>query len=228
MTLFSGLRPRSSMDRVVRCCSQWQRVFPDAEIVYPVRVLRTAAAADWVRGRGLGLAASCDDDLERVIAAGVAPRRVVLQCDDLPARTMWHAVGLGVGQHIVGSGEQMATLSACAERPQRVVLDITDEPDDATVEAVLDQPNLEVCGLHSRLARIDAVEEMIAVMAQLRYHRGRLLTRLSVEVAATDERPIEAIASQLADTVEGGCARFRYSRPVIQVCPDWLALTRET
>ena len=212
----------------MRCCSQWQKSFPDAEIVYPVRVLRTPGAAQWLRGHGLGLSANCDDDLARVITAGVAPRRVVLHCDDLPARTMWHAVGLGVGQYIVGSREQMSTLSACAERPQCVVLDVTDEPDDAMVEAMLDQPNLEVSGLHSGLDRIDTVDEMIAVMAQLRYHRGTLLTRLSVAVSGTDERPIEAIAGQLDDTVEGGCARFRYPRPVVQVCPDWLALTRET
>ncbi len=215
------------MDRVLRCCARWQKSFPEAEIVYPVRVLRTPGAAQWLRGHGLGLGARGDDDLVRIIAAGVAPRRVVLHCDDLPARTVWHAVGLGIGQYIAGSLEQIETLSACAERPQCVVLDVTDEPDDDTVEAMLDQPGLEVSGLHSDLNHIDTVDEMIAVMAQLRYQRGLLLTRLSVAVTGTDDRPIEAIASQLEDTVEGGCARFRYPRPVVQVCPDWLALTRE-
>jgi len=228
MTLFHALRPRTSMDRVARCCSSWQKSFPDAEIVYPVRALRMPGTAQWLREHGLGVSAGCDDDLARVIAAAVAPRRVVLHCNDLSARTIWHAVGLGVGQFIAGSREQIATLSACAERPQCVVLDVTDEPDGDEVEAMLRLPNLQFCGLHSELDRIDAVEEMIAVMAQLRYRHGLLLTRLSVAVSGADERPIEAIASQLDDTVEGGCARFRYPRPALQVCPDWLALTRET
>ena len=228
MTLFQGLRPRSSTDRLLRCCSRWQESFPEAEIVYPVRLLRSPGAAQWLRGQGAGLSARSDDDLGHIIAAGVAPRRAVLHCDDLPTRTIWHAVGLGVGQYIIGSHEQMATLSACAERPQSVVLDITDRPDDATVKAMLDQPNVQVLGLHSNLDRIDAIEEMIAAMAELRYQRGALLTRLSVAVSATDPRQIEAISSQLNDTVEGGCARFRFPRLVVQVCPDWPALTRKS
>jgi hypothetical protein len=227
MTLFHALRPRASTDRFVRRCASWQKSFPDAEIVYPARVLRTSGVAPWLRKTGFGVSAGCDDDLSCVLVAGVAPRRVVLHCDDLPARTIWHAVGLGVGQFIAGSGEQIATLSACAERPQWVVLDVTDEPDDDAVEEMLQAPNIEVCGLHSELDRIDTVDEMIAVMAQLRYRHGLLLTRLSVAVSGTDERPIEAIAGQLGDTVEGGCARYRYPRPVVQICPDWLALTRE-
>jgi hypothetical protein len=127
----------------------------------------------------------------------------------------------------VGSREQISTLSACAERLQCVVLDVTDQPGDDDIEAMLGQPNIEVTGLHSDLDRLNTVDEMIADMAQLRYHKGVLLTRISVAVPGTDERPIEAIAGQLDDTVEGGCARFRYPRPVVQVCPDWLALTRE-
>lgn len=211
----------------MRCCAEWQKSFPDAEIVYPGRVLRTPGAARWLRGHGVGLTASCEDDLALIIGAGVAPRRVVLHCNNLPTRTIWHAVGLGVGQYILGSREQITTLSACTDRPQCVVLDVTDEPGDDDVQAMLGQPNIEVSGLHSDLDRLDTVNEMMAVMAQLRYHMGVLLTRVSVAVSGTDERPIAAIASQLDDTVEGGCARFRYPRPVVQVCPDWLALTRE-
>jgi diaminopimelate decarboxylase len=227
MTLFHGLRPQLSTDGILRSCSLWSKSFPEAEVVYPVRILRTPGTAQWLRGHGLGLTVNSDNDLTAVIRAGVSPRRVVLHCDDLSARTIWHAVGLGVGQFIVGSREQISTLSACAERLQCVVLDVTDQPGDDDIEAMLGQPNIEVTGLHSDLDRLNTVDEMIADMAQLRYHKGVLLTRISVAVPGTDERPIEAIAGQLDDTVEGGCARFRYPRPVVQVCPDWLALTRE-
>lgn len=180
-----------------------------------------------MRGQGLAVSANCYDDLARAMAASVPPRRVVLHCDDLSARTLWHAVGLGVGQYIVGSQEQVETLSACAEHRPLVVVDVSDEPDEETVQAMLGDPDLDVTGLHSELDRVDTVDDMIALMAQMRYHRGVLMTRLSVAVSGIDHRSIEAIASQLEDTVEGGCARFRYPRPTIQVCPDWLALTRE-
>lgn len=219
-----ALRLRSSFDRAVRGCTRWEKSFPDAEIVYPARVLRTSAGAEWLRSQRLMVGARCDDDLARAIAAGVAPRKIVLRCDELSARTIWHAVGLGVGQYVAGNDEQIATLSACAERRPRVVLDVSDEPDDVALQRLLNQPGLAVSGLYSELNRIDAVDEMIALMAQLRYRRGLLLTRLSVGVSL-DDRPIEALAGQLEDTMEGGCARFRYPRPAVQVCPDWVAVT---
>ena len=100
----------------MRCCSSWQKSFPDAEIVYPARILRTSGVAAWLRETGFGVSVGCGDDLACVLVSGVAPRRVVLRCDELSAGTIWHAVGLGVGQFIAGSGEQIATLSACAER----------------------------------------------------------------------------------------------------------------
>ncbi|MCW2649944.1 MAG: lysA [Mycobacterium sp.] len=228
MGFFQAIHSRTSTDRVQRCCSHWHTSFPEAEVVYPMGALRTPAAAQWLRAHGLGLSASSDDDLARVIAAGIAPRSVVLHCHDLPARSVWQAVGLGVGQYIVGARGQVSTLAACAERPRCVVLDVTHEHDDDAVQAMLDEPHLEVSGLHSGLDRVDTVDGLIALMAQLRYHRGVLMTRISVAMSGADDRAIEAIASQLDDTIEGGCARFRYPRPVVQVCPDSVALTRET
>lgn len=115
-----------------RRCSSWRQAFPRAEIAVPARLLTVPHAADWVRGHGAYVEVCSDADLNLTLLNGVSFGRLIFQNDNAASRTVWHAIDLGVGRFVVSADRQ--TLSAMARRPQRVLVDITDEPADDLVE----------------------------------------------------------------------------------------------
>ena len=59
------------------------------------------------------------------------------------------------------------TWSAMARRPQRVLVDITDEPADDLVEAVLTREQLDFLGVRRQLSAADDAENVARAIGQL-------------------------------------------------------------
>jgi diaminopimelate decarboxylase len=232
---FSGMlhrgRPNLSTSaddelEVLRRCSRWRKAFSDAEVAYSATVLRIPGAPQWVRGHRRGVDARGDEELALTVAAGIRPGHVVLHCEDAAPGTVRHAVALGVGQFVVGSDEQIATLAACARRPQPTLVDVTAEPADELITAVLAQHQLDLIRLRGHLDTVglaEVVGRMISEMERFRHEYGVILTCLSVAVSGGAERPVDPtdVASGIDEALDDACARFRFPRPAPVVSPGW-------
>jgi hypothetical protein len=232
---FSGMLHRGRVNpstaandelEVLRRCSRWRKAFPDAEVAYSATVLRIPGAPQWVRGHGLGVDARGDEELALTVAAGIRPGHVVLHCEDAAPGTVRHAVALGVGQFVVGSDEQIATLAACARRPHSTLVDVTAVPADELITAALAQHQLGVIGLHGHLdtaGLAGGVRRMISEMERFRHDHGVILTCLSVAVSGGTEHSTDPtdVASGIDEALDDACARFRFPRPAPVISPDW-------
>jgi diaminopimelate decarboxylase len=216
---------------VLRRCSLYQKAFPEAEITYPVAALRLPAVATWVRRHGRTVDVRSGDELDRAISAGVHPVRVVMHRDDATASPIRRSVNIGVGRFVVNSPSQVALLVSCAERSQRVVVDVTSDLARETIDAVLAQNRVNLIGLHSQLGisvinepgLAEVVGRMIAQMAQIRRYHNVLLTRLSVAGGtasrADDRARLRRLNDAIEDAVDDSCARWRFPRPLLVLSP---------
>jgi diaminopimelate decarboxylase len=125
-----------------------------------------------------------DDELALAVSAGIRPVRIVFYCDHVATRTTWHAVGLGVACFTVRTERQMGQLSACAPRPQRVLVDVTGRPAGDLLAGVLAEDQLQLIGLHLNLGSAghpaEEVNRVLGQMAQLSRDHAVVLSRLSL------------------------------------------------
>ena len=226
----SGSAPAAVEQAVVlRRCAEWRKVFSGAEVAYPADALTYPPAAAWIRRHGLSVEACSAEGLSLTVSAGIRPARVVFRCAGAANSTISDGIGLGFGQFIVASHHDVAMLGACAQRPQRVLVDVTTEPVDDLAAAILADGRLDLVGVHSTIDRADgcgAVERALAQMSYLRHHDGMITTRLYL---AVDERPaggtLSSLAGAIDDAVDEGCARWRFPRPEPVIAPDLAILT---
>jgi diaminopimelate decarboxylase len=219
----------------LRRCAMYRKAFQGAAISYPAAVLRSDAVATWIRRHGVGLNVTTAEELDRAMAAGIAPLRIVMHCRDGSAGPTRLAVNARIGRFVVNSSQQLAILASGDRRPQRVLIDVTAESADALATEVVSRGRLDLIGLHCGLgdtgdaAARSAVFDMVGQMSRIRREYGVILTRLSfAEGEARDgccERSDPSrVAGVLDDAVEDASARYRYPQPVLVLSPRRSAL----
>lgn len=198
-----------------------RRALRGTPLQVPAELLTTAAVADWVRRRGLGVDVSSAEELELALAAGLAPERVAAQC--LDAAAVQAALGAGVGRFMVGSYAEVLLLAAQRSPAPRVLIDVTEEAGDRLAASVTSTLRFDVVGLRWRIETddaeaVDAVRGMVEKMARLRRERGIILTRACLTGygrGGADSAELRQGVHRLQLTVEEACARLRYPRPAL-------------
>ena len=175
------------------------------------------------------------DDLALALSVDIPASRIVMHDDGITAAPIRCAVNAGVGRLVVACCHQVAVLGSCAQRPQRVLVDVTTDcatTAAATAAAVSARRQLNLIGLHAGLTPTadstdyaDVVEQMIGQMADIRREHDVILTRVSLAGgAALSSTPagvgeLRALAAALDDALDEGCARFRFPRPALILAP---------
>lgn len=222
-----------SASDVRRWYPRYQKAFPWAAITCPAEVVRTPAVAAWVKEHGHTVDVHSSDELRLAVAAGIPSVRITMHDDGVTAGPIRCAVIVGVGRFVIGCKEQVAVLASCARQTQRILVDVTaGEPDDA-VDEVVACKRLNLIGLHKRLATgpvdaaryAQAVDEMVAKMAQIRREHGVILTRASLSGASVPRvctevgTELTSCAAAIEDAFDDACARFRFPRPALVLAP---------
>ena len=214
-------------------CAAWQDALPRAEIVFPAPVLAISAAAKWVRtkvrDREAFVGVRNEQELALAIAACIPPARVVFHSDNAVTRTIWHAVGLGVGRFVVSTERQLLTISACAPQPQCVLVDIATGPVGGLLAAVVAEERLDLTGLHCQLDNTSQVDDILAAIGQLAQFVGdhavapsslSLAVPESVNGSQDNLDIARALVTAVADAVARRCQELGLPRPVLMVAPD--------
>ncbi|MGW6625485.1 diaminopimelate decarboxylase family protein [Nocardia sp. NPDC055002] len=185
-------------------CRAYRKHFPDTEIVYAGTALMLRTVARWVAEEGLAVQVGSTGELEVALAAGIDPRRIVLQGNGAPFDELRAAVGAGVGRIVVSTLTEITLLASLVTRPQQVLLRVApgievpgssrfgfplgSDSCAAAVARIIAQPKLILTGLHCHLgAQIhdpdlygEAIRRMIAEMAWIQAEHGALLTHLDI------------------------------------------------
>jgi hypothetical protein len=191
----------------------------------PAELLSDAAAALWVRRRGLGVDVSTAEELQLVLAAGLPAARVLAQCPDVDAVSA--AVAAGVGRYVIGRWSQVLLVAGCGPS-QRVLIDVTEPAGERLATSVMALAMLDVVGLRCRIGgdgaqAVDALTRLIEMMARLRRAHGVILTRASLSGYGRGDADSEALrrgVRELQLTAEESCARLRYPRPALMLSLD--------
>jgi len=189
-------------------------------------------AAMAVRKQGHAVDVRSYDELTLALSVDIPASRIVMHDDGITAAPIRCAVNAGVGRLVVACCHQVAVLASCAQRPQRVLVDVTTDCAYATAAAVSARRRLNLIGLHAGLTPTadstdyaDVVEQMIGQMADIRRERDVILTRVSLAGgAALSSTPagvgeLRTLAAALDDTLDEACARFRFPRPALILAP---------
>ena len=210
-------------------CSYWRNTLAGVEVAFPARLLKASHAAKWVHGNRPYIDVRSAEELELMLASGVPPILVIFDTEGAVTRTVWHAIGLGVGQLVVNDERQVKTLSAIAQRPRRVLVDITDERAEellAKVDAYLDPSTI---GLRCEL-RADAVQDVDRVMGRVRAlldHHGLTVTHLRLVVPKPQGHPpVEprALATAIERARNDSYEHFGLPLLAMGVSVDWQTL----
>ncbi|BBY14450.1 type III PLP-dependent enzyme domain-containing protein [Mycolicibacterium litorale] len=186
----------------------------------PAELLTTAAVADWVRRRGLGVDVSSASELSLALDAGLPAARVAAQCGDV--ETVEAAVAAGVGRFVIGGWSEVMLLAGQPSAAHRVVVDVTAGTGERLAASVMSLGRLDVVGLRCSVSGDaeagEAVRRMIEQMARLRRLHGAILTRVCLAgYGRGDVDPQElrrgVLGLQLA--AEEACAALRYPRPAL-------------
>jgi diaminopimelate decarboxylase len=213
--------------QVVVRCNRWRKAFRDASVAYPASVLSIPLAANWIREHGCQVNAPSPQGIAFTMSARISPAHVMFHCHGATGPTISRAIGLRIGQLIVDSESATVMVGACAEEPQHVLVEVTDDKTDGLVAAVLAEVPLTLTGLYREAERPeDAVFPMLEHIADVRRRHGILLRRIAVAMRGEPTSP-EQLAEDIRDVIEDGCARLRLPRPALTVFPNRIALTRD-
>jgi len=176
---------------LLRWCSYWRDTLPGFQIGFPARLLRAQRTAEWVRGNHAYLDVSSAEELELMLSSGIPPVLVTVDTEGAATRTLWHAIGLGVGQLVVSHEREIRILSAMVQRPRRVLVDISDEYGEDLLGQVQAHLGLDIIGLRCRLCA-DCVQDVDRVMgriAGLVDRHGLIVTHLRLVVPKPQGHP---------------------------------------
>ncbi|MFD7325986.1 diaminopimelate decarboxylase [Streptomyces sp. NPDC059875] len=242
-------------------CRTYRTAFPAADVVYAAKAFLCRAVAHWAMEEGLGLDVCSAGELALAVTTGFPPERIVMHGNAKSPEDLHTAVRLCVGRVVLDSASEIARLAAitpAGTRQQvmvRVVpgiaagghakirtgtegqkfgLSITDGSARHAIARVLDQPRLELVGLHchigSQIATVKpyvaAVRRMIGLMARVRDEHGVALPQLDVGGGhAIAYRPgeqslnIGVLAGRVRAEIEEGCARAGLPVPRLTLEP---------
>ncbi|MEU9992656.1 diaminopimelate decarboxylase [Streptomyces sp. NPDC048045] len=196
-------------------CRTYRDAFPDAEVLYAAKAFLCRAMADWIAGEGLGLDVCSAGELELAVSIGFPPERIVLHGNAKSPRDLETALRLGVGRIVIDSPSEIARLAAAVgpgghqkvmvrvvpgisagghekirtgTDDQKFGLSIADGYAQHAIARILDQPQLELTGLHCHLGSqitslkpyLAAVRRMVGLMARLHEQHGLVLPEIDL------------------------------------------------
>ncbi|MEV8101361.1 diaminopimelate decarboxylase [Streptomyces sp. NPDC088135] len=196
-------------------CRTYLRSFPDTEVVYAAKAFLCRALLRWVREEGLGLDVCSAGELEFAVTTGFPPERIVLHGNAKSPDDLEAALRLGVGRIVIDSAWEIARLSALVPHGarqkvlvrvvpgvnagghaairtgtdgQKFGLSITDGSAQYAVARILDQPRLELVGLHCHIGSqistakpyLTALRRVVGLLAQIRHQHKIVLPELDL------------------------------------------------
>lgn len=196
-------------------CRTYRDAFPEAEVLYAAKAFLCRAMAHWVEEEGLGLDVCSAGELELAVTTGFPPQRIVLHGNAKSPHDLETALRLGIGRIVIDSPSEIARLAAAVgpgghqkvmvrvvpgisagghekirtgTDDQKFGLTLTDGHAQHTIARILDQPQLELTGLHCHLGSqitsvkpyLAAVRRMVGLMARLRDAHGVVLPELDL------------------------------------------------
>jgi diaminopimelate decarboxylase len=220
----------------------YRAAMPGVDLVYASKALLSTAVAGWALTEGADVGVCSGGELATALAGGVPPSRVILHGDTKTGAELLDAVAAGVGRVVIDCPSEIALLAGRVRRRQRVLVRvIPDTPNThaaqkfgfaladcqaaAAVKRILDQPSLDLTGLHCQLGSQlsdaglygAAVRQMLALMAEVRDRHGVVLTELNLG-GGQAMQPGE-LAAEVGAALESACAEFGYPRPQVVVEP---------
>ena len=230
---------------------EYRAALSDVELVYAGMALLSTAVAGWAAAEGAGVAVCSAGELATALAGGVPPSRIILHGNAKTAGELHDAATAGVGRVVIDSPSEITLLAARLRRRQRVLVrvipDVGAEASDrkfgfalaggqaaGAVKRVLDQPCLELVGLHCQLGSQvadpglygEAIRQMVALMAEVRERHQVVLTELNlgggnaVPYRSGDpEADLPTLAASNDGALRSACAQYGYPRPQIVIEP---------
>ncbi|MCS0602331.1 diaminopimelate decarboxylase [Streptomyces sp. LP11] len=196
-------------------CRTYRAAFPDAEVVYAAKAFLCRAMAHWADEEGLGLDVCSAGELELAVTTGFPAERIVLHGNAKSPRDLDTALRLGVGRIVIDSPSEIARLAAAlgpdghqkvlvrvvpgivagghekirtGTEDQKFGLSLADGHAQHAITRILDQPQLELTGLHCHLGSqitgvkpyLAAVRRMVGLMARVHEQHGLVLPELDL------------------------------------------------
>ncbi|MGW3815376.1 diaminopimelate decarboxylase [Streptomyces sp. NPDC005046] len=242
-------------------CRTYRRAFPEADVVYAAKAFLSRAMAHWMQEEGLGLDVCSAGELTLAVTTGFPPERIVMHGNAKSPEDLRTALRLGVGRIVVDSTSEITRLSAITPSgtrqkvlvrvvpgiaagghvkvrtgtdDQKFGLSITDGSAQHAVTRILDQPHLELVGLHCHIGSqiasvkpyVGAVRRMLGLLARIRDQHGVALPQLNIGGGhAIAYRPGEGslsvgvLAGRVRAELEDGCARAGLPVPRLTLEP---------
>ncbi|MEU2878991.1 diaminopimelate decarboxylase [Streptomyces sp. NPDC007070] len=196
-------------------CRTYRDAFPDAEILYAAKAFLCRAMIHWIDEEGLGLDVCSAGELELAVTTGFPAERIVLHGNAKSPRDLESALRLGVGRIVIDSPSEIARLAAAVgprghqkvmvrvvpgisagghekirtgTEDQKFGLSISDGYAQHAITRILDQPQLELTGLHCHLGSqitsvkpyLTAVRRIAGLMASLHGQHDLVLPELDL------------------------------------------------
>ncbi|MEU1198064.1 diaminopimelate decarboxylase [Streptomyces sp. NPDC005813] len=229
-------------------CRTYRHAFPDAEVLYAAKAFLCRAMVHWVGEEGLGLDVCSAGELELAVTTGFPAERILLHGNAKSPRDLELALRLGVGRIVIDSPSEIARLAAAVGpgRRQKVMvrvvpgvsagghdkirtgtedqkfgMSLRDGYAQHAIARILDQPRLELTGLHCHLGSqittvkpyLAAVRRLVGLMARLHEQHGLVLPELDLGgghgIAYRPGEPaldLTALARQVRAELTAGCA----------------------
>lgn len=238
---------------------RYRAALPGVDVVYAGKSLLTVAVARWVADEGLGLDVCSGGELATALAGGVDPARIIMHGNVKTPDELRDAATVEVGRIVADSPIEIAFLSGRVRRRQQVLVRVTPDIDirghravstgvidqkfgfalagghaDRAVRRVLDQPWLDLVGLHCHVGSQvtdaalygEAIRRMIAALAGIRASHGVTLSELNIGgghgvpyVSGDPELDLDELAHVIDEAVDAACAAERFPRPRIVIEP---------
>ncbi|MFJ9431902.1 diaminopimelate decarboxylase [Streptomyces sp. NPDC101490] len=242
-------------------CRGYRAAFPDAEIHYAAKAFLCRAVSRWVAEEGLGLDVCSAGELELAVTAGFPAERVLLHGNAKSPQDLETALRLGVGRIVIDAPSEIARIAAAVGTGghQKVMIRVTpgigagghrkirtgtddqkfglslrDGHAQHAVARVLDQPQLELTGLHCHLGSqitdvkpyLVAVRRLVGLMARIRDTHGVTLPELDLGgghgIAHRPGEPaldLAALARKVRAELAGSCAAAGLPVPRLLIEP---------
>ncbi|MFG2556584.1 diaminopimelate decarboxylase [Streptomyces sp. NPDC048581] len=248
-------------DEVRERCRTYRQVFPDADILYAAKAFLCRAMVHWVDEEGLGLDVCSAGELELAVTTGFPPEKIVLHGNAKSPRDLDTALRLGVGRIVIDSPSEIARLAAAVgpdghqkvmvrvvpgisagghekirtgTEDQKFGLSISDGYAQYAIARILDQPQLELTGLHCHLGSqitsvkpyLSAVRRIVGLMARLNEQHGLVLPELDLGgghgIAYRPGEPaldLTTLARKVRSELVGACAAAGLTVPRLIIEP---------
>lgn len=184
---------------------------PGIEIACPAVSLRESDVARRVVRSGLLVSAGSGLELDSALAAGVAPGRIGVHCDDLTDDEILQAARIGIGRLVISSAHQADVVSSCSGLGLRGVW----LQAGCGVSVLRGRPGLCMTGLEAHCDGAEhstVVDSLMGELADIRWNA--LVGRLGISGLHVDPDVVD----EIDDAVTEGCIRYRLPRPQLTLC----------